>query len=181
MSTTANNNYAPPRSRVEDPIAATPVEFEPATRGSRLGASILDTLIMGGPMFVIIIASLSRVGVTRGPNTFFSVWSSVLAHPGPGLYAGGAIELALIGVTTALVYRNGQTIGKKLCGIKVACLDGSRATLPRIFFLRYFPAAISSFIPVMKYVFVLPDPLFIFGQDRRCIHDYIAGTIVIRA
>ena len=35
-----------------------------------------------------------------------------------------------------LVYRNAQTIGKKLVGIKVARTDGSRASLARIFWLR---------------------------------------------
>jgi uncharacterized RDD family membrane protein YckC len=180
MSTTANNNYAPPRSRVEDPAAA-PIEFELATRGSRLGAAILDSLIMAGPLFVVIVSAFSRIGVARGPTAPFRVWSSILAHPGPALYAGGAIELALIAVTTVLVYRNAQTIGKKLCGIKVARLDGSRATLARIFFLRYLPSAILNVIPVVKYFYGLPDCLFIFGQARRCIHDYIAGTIVIRA
>jgi uncharacterized RDD family membrane protein YckC len=180
MSTTANNNYAPPRSRVEDPSAA-PIEFELATRGSRLGAATLDTLIVGVPLFVIIFSGFSRVGVARGPTAAFSIWSSVLAHAGPVLYAGGTIELAVIAVTTVLVHRNAQSVGKKLCGIKVACLDGSRATLARIFFLRYLPSAILNVIPVLKYFYGLPDTLFIFGEARRCLHDYIAGTIVIRA
>lgn len=180
MSTTANNHYAPPRSRVEDPLA-TPTGFELASRGSRLGAAILDSLIMGGPLLIIFASGLSGVGVSRRPASAFSLWSSVLAHGGPGLYAGGTIELALIGVTTALVYRNAQSIGKKLCRIKVARLDGSRATLPRIFFLRYLPGAILGLIPLMNYLYVLPEVLFIFGPNRRCIHDYIAGTIVIRA
>jgi uncharacterized RDD family membrane protein YckC len=179
MSTTADNNYAPPRSRVEDPAAA-PIEFELATRGSRLGAKILDGLIMGGPFLVILVLGLARVGMTRG-QTVFGIWSQVLAHAGPGLYIGGAIELALFGVTVALVYRNAQTLGKKLCGIKIARLDGSRATLARIFFLRYLPGAILNLVPVIKYCYGLANPLFIFGEARRCIHDYIAGTIVIRA
>jgi uncharacterized RDD family membrane protein YckC len=85
MSTTANNNYAPPRSRVEDPTAAA-IEFELATRGSRLGAAILDTLIMFPLLFLIIVEAFLRVGVARGP-------SSVLAHAGPGLYAGGTIVI----------------------------------------------------------------------------------------
>ena len=31
----------------------------------------------------------------------------------------------------------------------------------------------------MQILFVLVDILFIFGKERRCVHDYIAGTKVI--
>jgi hypothetical protein len=34
-------------------------------------------------------------------------------------------------------------------------------------------------IPGINIFAGLLDPLFIFRQDRRCIHDFIAGTKVI--
>jgi uncharacterized RDD family membrane protein YckC len=180
MSTpTTNNNYAPPRSHVEDPIAA-PLEFELATRGSRLGASIIDGLIFGIPFFAVFLSQLSRTGVTRGASTAFGAWA-LLARSGTPFMVAALIELVLIAITAVLVHRHAQTIGKRLCGIKVSRLDGSRATLARIFFLRYLPTAILNVIPVMNYLYGLPDALFIFGKARRCIHDYMAGTIVIRA
>jgi uncharacterized RDD family membrane protein YckC len=79
------------------------------------------------------------------------------------------------------VYRNGQTIGKKLVGIKVARTDGSRATLGRIFWLRYLLNTVITLVPGLGGLYALVDILMIFGEARRCCHDYIADTIVIRA
>ena len=36
-------------------------------------------------------------------------------------------------------------------------------------------------IPVAGGIFALADLLFIFREDRRCLHDHIAGTRVVRA
>jgi len=179
MSTTANNNYAPPRSRLADPAA--PIEFELASRGSRFGAVTIDGLIFGTPWLVLVVSELSSIGVAGAPTNAFAIWSSLWRHLGPRGYVCLSIELVLILITAALVHQNAQTIGKKVCGIKVARVDGSRATLTRIFFLRYLPGSILRLVPVLAYVYGLADPLFIFGEPRRCIHDYIAGTIVIRA
>jgi uncharacterized RDD family membrane protein YckC len=35
-------------------------------------------------------------------------------------------------------------------------------------------------IPVVNFILPLLDALFIFREDRRCIHDLIAGTKVIQ-
>jgi hypothetical protein len=41
------------------------------------------------------------------------------------------------------------------------------------------PMQVISFIPgVGSIVAGLVDPLFIFGKDKRCLHDYIAKTKV---
>jgi uncharacterized RDD family membrane protein YckC len=80
-----------------------------------------------------------------------------------------------------LVYQNGQTIGKRLLGIKVVRTDGSRASLSRIFFLRYLLNTLFMWVPLAGGLYALVDPLMIFGEARRCCHDYLADTIVIWA
>jgi hypothetical protein len=37
------------------------------------------------------------------------------------------------------------------------------------------------FVPFVGSFYPLVDVCWIFGEQRRCVHDYIADTIVIRA
>jgi uncharacterized RDD family membrane protein YckC len=115
------------------------------------------------------------------PNIgIIGVWAT-LAGTGTAFYIGALIVLCLIVVTAVLVHRNGQTIGKKCLGIKIVRADGSPATLARIFWLRYFVTTLLSLVPALGTLYVLVDILFIFGKPQRCIHDYIADTIVVKA
>jgi uncharacterized RDD family membrane protein YckC len=75
------------------------------------------------------------------------------------------------------VARNGQSIAKKLLSIKVVRSDGSRASLGRIFWLRNIVNTLLSIVPLYGVI----DALFIFGEQRQCLHDKIADTIVVKA
>jgi uncharacterized RDD family membrane protein YckC len=88
--------------------------------------------------------------------------------------AGFVVWLA---ITTKFMMANGQSIGKKACGIKVVRRDGSRASVSRLIWLRNVVNGVLGLIPL----YGLIDALFIFGESRRCLHDHIADTIVIKA
>jgi uncharacterized RDD family membrane protein YckC len=68
-----------------------------------------------------------------------------------------------------------------MLGIKIVRNDGSRAGLGRIFWLRMFVPGLVGAIPLVGGLFGLIDPLFIFGEEKRCLHDLIADTIVVTA
>jgi uncharacterized RDD family membrane protein YckC len=174
------NNYAPPRSAVAD-ISSSDAPFEKATRLSRLGAALLDGLIFGIPLVPSYVAAV-RTTVKTHPSAYNypAVWAA-MAGAGISFYLGVLIVLALIAVTTLLVYRNAQTIGKKIVGIKIVRTDGSRASLARIFWLRYLISTVIMYVPYIGGLYGLVDACMIFGEQRRCCHDYIADTIVIRA
>jgi uncharacterized RDD family membrane protein YckC len=174
------NNYAPPQSVVAD-ISSKDVPFEKATRLSRLGAVLLDGLIFGIPLAPSYMTAFRAIVQTH-PSTYnaFTLWVA-MASAGIIFYVGVLIDLALIAVTTMLVYRNAQTIGKKIVGIKVARTDGSRASLARIFWLRYLISTMIMYVRVIGGLYALVDACMIFGEQRRCCHDYIADTIVIQA
>ncbi len=72
----------------------------------------------------------------QGQRSAIAIWSAVAATGGR-FYFGLAVLLCTATITAVLVYKNGQTIGKKALGIKVVRKDGSRATFGRIFGLRY--------------------------------------------
>jgi uncharacterized RDD family membrane protein YckC len=172
------NNYAPPQSVVAD-ISSSATTFEKATRLSRLGAVLLDGLIFGLPFTPSYFAQINAMTHARTFN-YFTLWAG-MASTGITFYVGALLDLVLIVVTAVLVYRNAQTIGKKLVGIKVARTDGSRASLARIFWLRYLLNSLIMWVPFFGGVYFLVDSCMIFGEQRRCCHDYIADTIVIRA
>jgi len=179
MSTPSNNNYAPPKSVVAD-VATDTAGIEKASRGSRLAAVILDGLIISIPLAPSYFAAFQAA--MHGPRfSLLSFWAAVAAT-GTMFYLGAIIDIALLVLTGVFVYRNGQTIGKKLLGIKVVRSDGSRAGLARIFWLRYLVAQyLFPIIPMVGMVYALVDVLMIFGEAKRCCHDYIADTIVVRA
>jgi len=174
------NNYAPPQSVVAD-ISSYDLPFEKATRLSRLGAVLLDGLIFT-ISFIPSYATAFRTMIHTRPNAanYFAFWAA-MANSGAWFYVASLINLVLLVITIVLVYRNGQTIGKKLVGIKVARTDGSRASLARIFWLRNVVNTAFTVVPILGPLYSLVDICLIFGGQRRCCHDYIADTIVIRA
>jgi uncharacterized RDD family membrane protein YckC len=176
---TPSNNYAPPKSEVADVVPDGDVK---ASRGLRLGASIIDSLIIFLPMtpsYVQAIPLVARAAPGMQRNAF-AVWG-VIAGTGPWFYVGVLWVLAMLIINGVLAYRNGQTIAKKWLGIKDVRTDGSRASFARIFWLRNVVNTAITFIPLIGSLYGLIDILFIFGSAKRCVHDYIADTIVIRA
>ena len=175
MSATINPNpYAPPTAEVSD--AADTGTFEQADRGARLGAAIVDILVSVVVVLPVLIALAMAVGTgSLGTETIISAVFGTMG------YASMVLGIAWVAVTIYLVNKNGQTIGKKMLGIKVVRSDGSRASLGRIFWLRNFVNGIPASIPYIGSVYGLADALWIFGEKRQCLHDKIADTIVIRA
>ena len=163
--------YAPPRAAVQD-VGDPHATFVPADPGTRFGAAMLDGLIAVGMMYgPVLLSILLWSAVGRGPDS-----------AGTGIFLGG-LGLALIGfgvwcwLTIIHVKRNGQTLGKKILGIKVVRRDGAPASLGRIFWLRNVINALIGIVPF----YVLADHVFIFGESRQCLHDKIADTIVVAA
>ncbi|HKE85192.1 MAG TPA: RDD family protein [Vicinamibacterales bacterium] len=159
------NPYAPPQAVVDD-IAGPQGQIVPAGRLERLGASLLDGVIFVAMVYLpLVIAVLARVD-TRPGDDF--VIASLAALPGFGVW---------LWLTIRNMKRNGQSIAKKMLGIKVVRTDGSSASLGRLIWLRNVLNQILGIIPPYGIV----DVLFIFGEARQCLHDKIADTIVIKA
>jgi uncharacterized RDD family membrane protein YckC len=170
------NPYAPPTAPVRD-IPADGSQRELAGRGARLGAIFLDGIVLAVLVYVPLLAT-ANFAALRPVNGQIN-FAALLAGPGPMLAGVGL--LIYIAITCVLVSRNGQTVGKKLLGIKVVRGDGSRATLGRIFWLRNVIIGVVSAIPILGSAVALIDNLLIFRQSRQCLHDQIADTIVINA
>lgn len=177
MATPANNNYAPPKSEVADVV---PDDEIKASRGARLGASFIDSLIIFIPMIPAYVHAMPLLVRAAGRPSTFAVWGAI-ASTGVWFYAGLLWAVIILIIDGTLAYRNGQSIGKKWLGIKDVRTDGSRASFARIFWLRNVLNSAISFVPFIGSIYGLIDVLFIFGSAKRCVHDYIADTIVVRA
>lgn len=166
----AHNPYAAPQARLEDAAVA---ELVLAGRGTRLAAAIVDGLMAGGLGIVAAIAIPAIMPANGGdPNP-------VLLGVVLLLVVGGM--LALLIVNLLWLHRYGQTIAKRMLGIKVVRTDGGHCDLGRIIVARWLPVTLLGAIPLLGPAVSLTDALFIFRDDRRCLHDLIADTIVVVA
>ena len=91
---------------------------------------------------------------------------------------GQALFLILNGM---LLAKHGQTIGKAIIGVKIVDTQQNAVGFAKLYVLRYLTIVFISMIPVVGSLLNLLNILFIFGKERRCLHDRIAGTIVVVA
>jgi uncharacterized RDD family membrane protein YckC len=165
------NPYTAPVAQVQ-PTAAERFDDEPVTAGRlpRLMAALVD----GGISLVIAVPAI--IGAMRYDAT-----------RGVGELGGSLILLSLVGYLALFIYtlillaREGQTIGKRAIGIRIVRTDGERAGLGRLFWLRYFVPGLIGAVPYIGWIFSLANILWIFGEQRRCLHDHIADTMVVNA
>jgi uncharacterized RDD family membrane protein YckC len=164
------NPYAAPAARVLD--VSDEGDQVLADRGTRLGAAIVDGLIVAGPIVLLAILLPAMVAKGSRPNT------ALLGIVGIGfmVFIAGVLIVNMI-----LLHRYGQTMAKRLFKIKIVRGDGSRCSLPRIIFARALPMSLLGAIPIAGPLISLLDPLLIFREDYRCLHDHIADTLVIKA
>jgi uncharacterized RDD family membrane protein YckC len=165
----APNPYAPPKTVVADPEDLQLGPNTLAGRGQRFGAAVLDALI----------AVIWSIPLTRYFNLLGYTWN----HPAPlpTTLLVGVLSFAMFCLVNGyLLSKSGQTIGKKLVGIRIATLDGGLPELWKILVLRYGTLQVVELIPLVGPLFGIIDVLFIFRSDRRCLHDLIAGTKVVR-
>ena len=141
-----------------------------ASRWIRLVAAIIDTLVLiaAAIPFIFILPALG-IEPTRYSNE--TVYQLILSVFGASLF---------LCVNGYLLQKNGQTIGKKMLGIRIVATTGERLTLWRLFSLRYAIIYIVSGIGLYGWLVALLDPMMIFMKDRRCLHDHFAGTIVVK-
>jgi uncharacterized RDD family membrane protein YckC len=99
------------------------------------------------------------------------------------------IGLAVLGFATFalqlfqiyLVSTRGQTLGKRFFGIRIVrASDGSNPGFARAWLLRALVPGIIGLLPMIGSVFTIVNYCFIFRADRRCLHDLLADTRVVK-
>ncbi|MGW4896643.1 RDD family protein [Kitasatospora sp. NPDC004240] len=90
-----------------------------------------------------------------------------------GLIAKGAVGSAnmwttplFFVVTVLLLATTGTTVGKRLFGLRVVRLDGTRATIPQVM--------------LRTLLLCLVVPPLVWDRDTRGLHDKAVGTVEVR-
>jgi uncharacterized RDD family membrane protein YckC len=163
----AANPYAPPQSPLAIPPALPRADL--ASRGTRLGAKLIDGVVLGAAVLGVVM-----LGSAGGASPDGQLGGTMMAV----MVLGFALVL---GLQAWLLHHYGQTVGKKLLGIRIVRGDLSRCGLARIVFLRWLPFSVVGFIPLVGPAVGLVDALLIFGDDHRTLHDRLADTVVVTA
>lgn len=163
-----NNVYSTPQSQLVDQVDDS--EKPLASRWARLGASIIDSIII----MVVILPVMYFTGGFDG----------MMEGVQPGfVYTFGIGILSFI-IFFAINYRslvaNGQSIGKKVLEIKIVDLNGNVPSFQPQLLIRYAIYSLSGQIPVVGVIFSFVNVLFIFGSEKRCLHDLAAKTKVVK-
>lgn len=165
----SHDPYAAPTAIVADPVLG---EMQLADRGIRLVAAIVDGLIYFA--LLMAVAVLLPMAVEGGGGGGEAIAMAVGAAATLGF-------IAVLVVNIVWLHRYGQTIGKRLFGIRIVRGDGTHCSVLRVIFARWLPVALLGAIPLLGYIVTLVDPLMIFRSDYRCLHDLIADTLVVKA
>lgn len=160
-----------------------------AGRGARTGAALINAFVYFVSMMPGSFA-MSRSILANNPD----LKPGTIPRPedldltgleGPmGIFFAGLLGAIL--VQAILLAWRGQNIGKLLTGIRVVRAGtGGPAGFVRGALLRFLlPVAFILLLHgttlVFGMAFLLLDYCFIFREDRRCLHDLIAGTTVVR-
>lgn len=141
-----------------------------ATKLSRLAAAVLDNIILALILIPLVYFFGGWELLQQGEETSLQF----------DLMITGAVLLAFVLINGNLLATNGQTVGKKVLGIKIVDLNGHLPSVKSHLLPRYAFYLLVDFIPIIGGLLSLVNVLYIFGQERRCMHDLLAGTRVVK-
>lgn len=164
------NPYTAPQANIVTPAMMPQLKL--ASRGVRLGAAIIDTLIL---MFVLMVPVV--IGVVLMGQAEKAGGDDVPVAAISCFVLAGVAMLGLLVWNAVWLTKHGQTIAKRMLKIRVVTFpDGQNAGFVKAFLLRaVVNAIINQFVPLYGIV----DACFIFREDQRCLHDLIADTTVV--
>lgn len=171
----------PPEIGAATPDMAVPVAAPLAERSTRLAANFIDNVIAavacipGG--MLVGAAALQALLSGRSPSPDEVNVGQLLL--GFGLLAVAGIALAIVQIW--MLVKRGQTLGKRMLDIRIVRFadEGNPGFASAVLLRAIVPGVIGA-LPYVGMVFALVDICFIFRADRRCLHDLIAGTKVVK-
>jgi uncharacterized RDD family membrane protein YckC len=143
-----------------------------ASRTKRFLGSLLDGMLMAAAVTIgfVTFFALTHAGILKIDQNNPSA-----LHGINGLCVMYFPVFVLILFQWNMTAVEGQTIAKKLLRMKIVTRNGDAPGFVQGIVLRWWVTGLLGIVPF----FGLLNTLAIFGEQRRCLHDYIAGTYVI--
>jgi uncharacterized RDD family membrane protein YckC len=165
------NPYAAPSREADQELGSSglPAAGPLATLWQRFLGALLDLALV---LFVVMLWSFALafwlMSSGREPH-YLTSYGTLVAL------------LVLLGIVQwTLIAKSGQSIGKRMVKTRIVRMDGSSAGFLRGVLLRSWVPLASSLIPIAGGIINLVDALWVFTDERRALHDHIAGTKVIQ-
>ena len=141
----------------------------------RDGFSLLEVLVSLG----ILVSALAGIAAMLPAAASRVGEATSLDRAGTlGILLFIATCVGIFSLQSFLLTVHGWTLGKRVLKLRVVAVDGHRAGFVQVVLLRSLIPGLAAFCCGL---FSLIDALFIFGDERRCLHDLLAGTIVVNA
>lgn len=171
MSDAVDLRFAPPQAHVADVESG---DLVLAQRGTRFLAAIVDLIVAVGVYWAVFkIPALEALGKARTQEAGMSLWNWM-----PLSFAVAAVTF--LAVQGWLLVARGQTVGKLLLKMRIVRSDGAKADAWHLLGLRYGIGLLTNLNPLISAVYGIVDALLIFRSSRKCLHDSIADTQVIK-
>lgn len=98
-----------------------------------------------------------------------------------GVFVSLAVLLGVIVYQAVSLSSTGQTVGKRVMRLRVVNIYGnSNPGFIKAVLMRWWLPSLVYLIPYLGWAFWLADGLFVLKKDRRCLHDLMAGTMVVQ-
>jgi uncharacterized RDD family membrane protein YckC len=166
----AANPYQPPRTAFE-PEEGAEEDVVLASRFLRYIAFLVDYMILIVLLAVFngVVSAFVMVPLANRkeplPDTAAVTWVFITAL--------GGVLLAFLYFAAQEASRHQATLGKRLFGMRVVRIDGDDLSLGR--------AVWRTFVKFFGMTFLyLGWIVALFNADRRALHDFAAGTVVVR-
>ena len=162
------NPYQPPSPGVGYvmDLGSPPTELNLADVGTRFIGALVDGLVY---VPVMIPAVIIQVLIGGDGDLTPLVLIAILV----GFLGLSAFQWYLIATT-------GQSIAKRILRIRIVRLNGSPVNFMHGVILRSWVMAFLTNIPLVGFIVGIVDGAMIFGHERRCLHDRLADTTVIK-
>jgi uncharacterized RDD family membrane protein YckC len=162
------NIYAAPNTDPTLPVTSgSPLEL--ATPGERFLGALIDGLILTPVVIPIyFFTGLSAAAVSGAkPSYLLTAFATIL------------VAVIAIAIQYTFLKATGQTIGKKVMKTRMVTPEGNKPEMPDLF-KRYGFMYLLGLIPFAGVAISLVDSLMVFKADRRCLHDLIGNTKVVK-